>query len=170
MSRDENNSRQPRWPWVLMSVLVAIWLLLFSSIAIPHIVLGTVVAASLLWASLRLRPLRPRVRRLYTFAPFVVGVLVDILRSNIAVGRIVLGLVRDRKVRSGFVEVPLDMRDPHGLAILAAVLTATPGTAWVGLSADGATLTLHVLDLKDDVEWIRMIKQRYEKPLMRIFE
>jgi multicomponent K+:H+ antiporter subunit E len=159
-----------RWPWVLMAMLIVMWLLLFSTVALPQIVLGMVIAALLIWASLRLRPLRPRVRRLYLFAPFVAMVLVDIVRSNIGVGRIILGLVRDRKVRSGFLDVPLDLRDPHGLSILAAVLTATPGTAWVGVSADGATLMLHVLDLKDEAEWIRIIKTRYEQPLMRIFE
>jgi multicomponent K+:H+ antiporter subunit E len=38
------------------------------------------------------------------------------------------------------------------------------------LSADGGTLTVHVLDLKDEAAWIRWIKERYERPLMRIFE
>ena len=62
------------------------------------------------------------------------------------------------------------MRDAHGLAMLAAILTATPGTVWVDLSADGSMLTVHLLDLKDEAAWIRWIKERYERRLMRIFE
>jgi multisubunit Na+/H+ antiporter MnhE subunit len=31
-------------------------------------------------------------------------------------------------------------------------------------------LTLHVLDLKSEQEWIDWIKQRYERLLMRVFE
>ncbi len=62
------------------------------------------------------------------------------------------------------------MRDPHGLAGLAMIITSTPGTVWVGLSPEGDTLTLHVLDLKDETEWIHLIKHRYERALMRIFE
>ncbi len=50
------------------------------------------------------------------------------------------------------------------------IVTSTPGTVWAGLSPAGDALTLHVLDLKDEAEWIRLIKQRYERPLMRIFE
>ena len=95
---------------------------------------------------------------------------VDIVRSNIAVGRIVLGLNGKRAIRSGFLEVPLDMRDPHGLAALATIVTSTPGTIWVDLSQDGATLTLHVLDLRDEEASIHTIKQRYERLLMEIFE
>ena len=47
-------------------------------------------------------------------------------------------------------QIPLDLQDAHGLAVLACIVTSTPGTVWVGLSPDGATLTLHVLDLDDE--------------------
>jgi multicomponent K+:H+ antiporter subunit E len=124
----------------------------------------------LAWTSSTLRPLRARVRRLDIAAALLLVVLRDIVRSNVAVARIVLGLVRDRKVSSGFLRIPLDLRDPHGLAALAAIITSTPGTVWVGVSEDGSTLTLHVLDLRDEASWVRLIKQRYEEPLRRIFE
>jgi multicomponent K+:H+ antiporter subunit E len=155
---------------VLTLVLVAIWLLLNNSASLANILLGLLIAALLMLAAAELRPVQPRLRRLWTAVPFVALVLLDIVRSNIAVARIVLGLVRDRTVHSGFIDIPLDLRDPHGLAILASIITSTPGTSWAGVSEDGKTLKLHVLDLKDESQWIRTIKQRYERPLMRIFE
>jgi multicomponent K+:H+ antiporter subunit E len=151
-------------------MLAAMWLLLNNTLAPGQIVLGLVLAVALMAAAAQMRPLQPRLRRLYTVPLLVAVVLVDILRSNIGVARIVLGLVQDREVRSGFLEIPLELHDPHGLAILAAIVTSTPGTAWAGLSADETTLTLHVLDLKDEAEWIHIIKHRYERPLMRIFQ
>jgi len=159
-----------RRPWAMTGVLLTIWLLLNNSADLAHIVSGAILALLLIWAAARVRPLRPKLRRLHSVAPFTAMVLVDIVRSNIGVGRIILGLVRNRTVHSGFLQVPLELRDPHALAILAAVLTATPGTAWAGISDDRRTLTLHILDLKDEAEWIRVIKERYERPLMRIFE
>jgi multicomponent K+:H+ antiporter subunit E len=48
-------------------------------------------------------------------------------------------------------------------------VTYTPGTVWVDLS-EQYTLTLHVLDLHNEQEWVDLIKQRYERPLMEIFE
>jgi multicomponent K+:H+ antiporter subunit E len=164
--------RQPfvRPPPLLTLVLLAMWLLLNQSLAPGQVVLGSLLALALAWLSTTLRPLRPKVAQLHAAVGLVFLVLADIVRSNAAVARIVLGLVRDREIRSGFLDIPLDMRDPHGLAFLAAIVTCTPGTVWVGLSADGGTLTVHVLDLKDEAAWIRWIKERYERRLMRIFE
>ena len=159
-----------RVPPVLTLVLVAIWLLLNNSASLAHILLGFIIAVLLMLAAAQLRPIHPRLRRLWTAVPLILMVLIDIVRSNIGVAVSVLGLVRDRSVHSGFIDIPLDLKDPHGLAILASIITSTPGTSWAGVSEDGRTLRLHVLDLKDEAEWIAMIKRRYESPLMRIFE
>lgn len=159
-----------RVPPVLTLVLVAMWLLLNNAASLAHILLGFIIAILLMLAAAQLRPVHPRLRRLWLAVPLMGVVFVDIVRSNIGVGRIILGLVRDRVVHSGFVDIPLELRDPHGLSILAAIVTSTPGTAWAGVSEDGNTLKLHVLDLKNEAEWIKTIKGRYERPLMRIFE
>ena len=159
-----------RWPIGLTIALVVMWLLLNQTLAFGQIVLGAVLAIALSWASRRLRPLQPRIKRLHLVPLLLVRVLRDIVRSNIAVARIVLGLVRDREVRSGFVDIPLELRDPHALAVLAGIVTSTPGTVWVGLAPDGSHVTLHVLDLRDDEEWIDWIKLRYERLLMALFE
>jgi multicomponent K+:H+ antiporter subunit E len=97
-------------------------------------------------------------------------VIADIVRSNIAVARIILGLAGERERRSGFVDIPLDLRNPYGLAALACIITATPGTLWVSFDEAKATLTIHVLDLVDESEWARTIKGRYERLLLEIFE
>lgn len=157
------------WPVVLTVALVAMWLLLNQTLSAAQIVLGTALALALAWASRYLRPLQPRLSRPWLAAVLLVRVLRDIIRSNFNVARIVLGLVRDRKIRSGFVQIPLELSDPHGLAVLATIVTSTPGTVWVDV-APGERLTLHVLDLRDDEEWIRWIKGRYETLLLRIFE
>jgi len=159
-----------RWPVALTVSLVAMWLLLNQTLAPGQIVLGTVLAILLSWATRRLRPLQPRLKRLGLVPVLLVRVLQDIVRSNLAVARIVLGLVGERKIRSGFVDIPLEMRDPHALAVLAGIVTSTPGTVWVDLAPDGSRVTLHVLDLRDEQDWIDWIKLRYERLLMGIFE
>jgi multicomponent K+:H+ antiporter subunit E len=155
---------------LLVLALLAIWLLLNQSLAPAQILLGIVLAVALAWASSTLRPLHARVRRLDVAAALLGVVLLEVMKSNLQVARIVLGLKRDRAIRPGFLDIPLQLRDPHGLAALAVIITATPGTVWSGLSADGATLTLHILDLDDEQRWIGYIKGRFEAPLRRIFE
>ena len=158
-----------RFPWVLMGVLVVMWLLMNQSLSIGHVALGTALAAGLAWASSALRPLQPRFGRVRLTAVLLALVLTDIVRSNIGVARIVLGLVRDREIRSGFVKVPLTLEDPHGLAVLAGILTSTPGTVWVDFDLTAHTLTIHVLDLRDEREWIDWVKNRYERLLLEIY-
>lgn len=156
---------------ITMSVaLVLVWLLLNNTVEIGQIVLGIVLAVSLVVAAAPLRPLQPHLRRADVAVRLFVRVVVDIVQSNFAAARVILGLVRNRAVRSGFMVVPLDLRDPHGLAVLAMIITSTPGTVWQGLSADRRELTIHVLDLVEEVYWVRKIKQRYEQPLREIFE
>ena len=62
------------------------------------------------------------------------------------------------------------MRNPYGLAWLACIITSTPGTLWVNFDAQKGSLMIHVLDLVDEGEWIRTIKDRYERHLLEIFE
>jgi len=156
-------------PMLVLSLL-SLWLLLNQSYSPAHIVLGILLAFGLGWAGASLRPLKARIRRLDLAALLALIVLMDIVRSNLKVARIVLGLKPLRGIHPGFVKIPLELRDPHGLAALAAIVTVTPGTVWSGLSPEGDTLTLHVLDLDDEAGLVRLIKQRYEQPLMRIFE
>ncbi|NMW26044.1 monovalent cation/H+ antiporter subunit E, partial [Rhodanobacter denitrificans] len=97
-----------------------------------------------------------------------VRVVVDIVRSNIAVARIILR--RDSRMQSGFVAIPLTLTDHHGLAVLACIITSTPGTIWVSYDSNANILLIHVLDLVDEASWIDSIKQRYERPLLEIFQ
>jgi multicomponent K+:H+ antiporter subunit E len=159
-----------RIPTMFPLGLTVMWLGLTGSMSPGNIVLGLVVAFGMVLSFQKLRPVRPRVRRIHVGIGLLFRVLLDVIRSNIAVGRIVLGLNGGRVVKSEFLDVPLDMRDPHGLAALAMILTATPGTVWSGLANDSSMLRLHVLDLQDPEHWVRMIKERYERPLMEIFE
>lgn len=165
-----NGPWRDRFSPALVVLLTVVWLLLNQSLAPGHLILGLLLALLLSAASTRLRPVRARLRRPDVAVKLLGVVLVEIVRSNLGVARIVLGLVRHRTVRSGYVDIPLDLRDPHGLAALAIIITSTPGTVWAGQSEDGRVLSLHVLDLDDERRWIRYVKDRFEAPLRKIFE
>ncbi|HXW10897.1 MAG TPA: Na+/H+ antiporter subunit E [Steroidobacteraceae bacterium] len=154
--------------WLLGLGLVLGWMVLNDGYTPGHLLFAVLLATLLMRGVHRLRPTQPRVRRLGIFLPLIAHVLVDIVRSNVAVARFAFrpGLPR----RSGFVEVPIELRDPHGLSVLAAIVTATPGTAWAGVSDDGRVLRLHVLDVAEGDELVRHVQERYERPLRRIFE
>ncbi len=92
---------------------------------------------------------------------------VDIVRANLTVARQILG--PERKLRSDFVWVPLDLTNIHGISALASVITLTPGTVSAELSADRRYLLIHCLDVDDPEAMIAEIKTRYEAPLREVF-
>ena len=151
-------------------VLLAVWLLLTGPISPGAILLGAVVAIGATLALAALRPPRLRLRRIAAIPALLLMVLVEVVRSNNAVAWIILQGDRRRPRRSGFVRVPLDMRSPYGLAALATIITATPGTIWVDYDSSDGTMLLHVLDLIDEEAWARIIKDKWERRLMEIFE
>ena len=157
------------FPAPLLSVaLLLLWLLLMQSSSASTVVLGAALAIFWPVATARLRPGRVRLHRPVVMARLFGRVVIDMLRSNVQVARAILTR-RSSGIRSAFVEIPLELKDPNGLAVLAMIITFTPGTAWVQVSADRRVLLLHILDLEDEGALIQLVKRRYERALMEIF-
>ena len=153
---------------IVTAGLIGLWLLLNQSLSPGHILLAGGIGLVGGWSLQRLDLPELRLRRPGAICRLAASVLKDILLSNIAVARIVLGLER-RTWTSGFVEIPLDLRNPYALAVLACIITSTPGTLWANFNFASGVLTIHVLDLVDRSEWVRTVKERYERPLLEIF-
>jgi multicomponent K+:H+ antiporter subunit E len=159
-------NRWLRHPLVFVSLL-AMWLLLNQSVAPAQIVLGAALALGGTALAALLQP--PQIRlRMTAIAQLLWLVFSDIVRSNIAVAGIVLGFGA-RSRTAGFLSMPLELRHPGGLAVMACIVTATPGTSWARYDAERGILVIHVLDLVDEEAWIRIFKQRYERRLLEIF-
>ena len=154
---------------LLSLALLGLWLLLNRSLSAGHFVLGTVLALAIPLLTAGLRPLPVRVRKPGAVLRLAFTVVADTTRSNLAVARLLLAPGR-RRHPAGFVHIPLDVRDPNALAVLAMIVCITPGTAWAELSLDRSVLLLHVLELDDAATVIADVKRRYEAPLMEIFE
>lgn len=154
---------------LLALALVVMWLLL-NRFSLGHLILGSIVAVIAGQAMAALEPVRPRIRRWDLVARLFLAVMRDIVRSNVAVARLIVGGGRRGGRRSGFVEIDLPLRDPTALAVLAVIVTSTPGTAWMDYDAARGRLLLHVFDLVDEDEWRRIVTDRYAGPLKEIFE
>ncbi len=158
--------------------LAGFWLLLNNTVHPAHVLLGLLLGWALPLATRALcgseapaadRPAGhgwrwPALRSLVCLA---VVVAIDIVRSNIDVAVLILG--PKRRIRSTFIEVPVSLDDPVGVAVLAGIVTMTPGTLSAGISADRRVLTIHCLHAPDPDAVIASIKARYERPLAEIF-
>ena len=157
-------------PTPMLSVtLFVLWLLLTQSLSAGHLFLALVLSVAVPLLTAGLRPLPVRIRRPGTIARLVLTVAADSLQSNAAVIRLLLS-PGPRRHPSDFVHVPLKVRDPNALAVLATIVCITPGTAWAELSLDRSMLLLHVLEVDDEAAIVAHVQRAYERPLMEIFE
>ncbi|GAP38688.1 Na+/H+ antiporter subunit E [Piscinibacter sakaiensis] len=154
---------------LLSLALLALWLVLDGSYGLGQWLLGLVLAVGVPLLTQSLRPTAVRIRRPGVALRLFLRVGVDVLEWNWRVlrGTLARGAAAPR---GAFVTVPLDLRDPNGLAVLAAIMCVIPGTIWCELALDRSALLVHVFDLHDEAAEIALIKARYERPLMEIFE
>jgi multicomponent K+:H+ antiporter subunit E len=161
--------QQRRWlahPFI-SAMLAAGWLMLQESLALPQLITAAVLA--LVVPRLIAGFLGPRVivGSWVAVLRFIPVVLWDIVVSNIAVAKLVLST--SRQPEPAWVRVPLDLRNPNGIALLATVITTTPGTVSCIIDEPGHEILVHALDCSDPAAMARDIKMRYERPLMEIF-
>ncbi len=154
---------------LLSLALLGLWLVLNRTLSPGHIVLGTLLGLAIPLVTAGLRPLPVRIRKPGAMVKLGFTVAKDTVLSNLTVARLLLAPSR-RRHPPGFVHIPLDLRDPNGLAVLAMVVCITPGTAWAELALDRSMLLLHVLEVDDPEAIVAHVKERYERPLMEIFE
>jgi len=158
-----------RWlPSLPLSLTVfCFWLLMNDEVSVGQVVLGLLLALTIPLFAARLDREFARIGRLRSVPRMFCVLALDIVRSNITVALQVLG--PERNIHPGFIWVPLDIGNIHGIAALTSIITLTPGTVSSALSDDRRYLLVHVLNLEDADEVIRQIKTRYEAPLMEIF-
>jgi multicomponent K+:H+ antiporter subunit E len=157
------------FPYPLFSIaLFLMWLLLNQSVAPGAIIVGVFLSVLLGWVMVKLQPTRSRLHRLGLMGGLALTVAADIIRSNIAVAGIILR-PRGRPVNTGFMSVDIDLENENALALLACILTATPGTAWLEYDRRRKSLLIHVLDIDNEELWRRTVK-RYAVGLKEILE
>lgn len=153
---------------ILAALLLAFWLAMQQSAGLGQILLGSVVAIAVSQLASRFATDRVAIRKPYRIIQFVLVAAIDIIRSNLA---LLFVLFSPRPApKAGFVEMKLELTSPTGLAVLACIVTATPGSAWLEYDGMRNTVLIHVFDLVDEAQWVETIRTRYETLLLEIFQ
>ncbi len=80
---------------------------------------------------------------------------------------VVLNVVNPKRVtESAIVKVPLDVKSDLGIALLANMVTLTPGTTTLHISEDKSCLYAHVMNYSDSV--VLDIKQGFERQILKV--
>ncbi len=79
-----------------------------------------------------------------------------------------LVVAHDPKPRPAVLAVPLDVRSDAGIALFANLVTLTPGTTSVHVSADRRTLFVHALDVDDEAAAVESMKRSFESRVLKV--
>lgn len=157
-------------PHPLLSLtLLVTWLLLVNSVSPNSIVFGAILGLIIPQITRAYWPGMPTLRNPVAIAGYVLIVLYDIVVANIQVALIVL-FKRSRDLKPAWICVPMDLRSPEAITVLAGTITMTPGTVSCDLSEDGHSVLVHCLHAPDPDSVRDDIKSRYERRLKEIFE
>ncbi|MEL7151356.1 MAG: Na+/H+ antiporter subunit E [Pseudomonadota bacterium] len=164
-------ARALRWlmPHPLLTLILAIvWVLLQNDVSAGMVVFGIILGILIPWATSIWWPDTPQGFRMGKMVSYSFLVIWDIIVANIQVAWIVL-TVPNSKLKPAWIVVPLEVKQPEAITLLAGTITLTPGTVSADLSDQGHSLLVHVLHT-DDPNGVRdEIKQRYERRLLEIF-
>jgi multicomponent K+:H+ antiporter subunit E len=158
------------FPHPLLSfVLFFVWMLLVDRLALGSAVMALFLAIVIPMSTAAYWPNRPVVRNIPAFAFYCLLVIWDVIVANIEVAKIILFYPNSR-IKSAFIPVPITLKSPEAITMLAGTITMTPGTVTADMSACGRVLLIHSLHAPDPDAIRDEILNRYEARLKRIFE
>lgn len=148
-------------------LLATAWLALSGSAAPENVVFALLLA----FVALRLFGSRePPGAGVLARVPAAVSLLGfflwELLLANLKVALCVL--LPGRYLRPGIVAVPLDLRSEAGIALLANLITLTPGTLSVEIAQDHSTLYVHALAVDEPAALVRELKQGFERRVRKV--
>lgn len=158
------------FPHPLLSVMLFVtWMLLVNQFKIGSLVMALILSIIIPWMTAAYWPNRPKLKQLPAFAAYCLLVMWDIVVANVQVAKIILFMPAD-KIKSAWIPVPIELKTPEAITMLAGTITMTPGTVTADMSSCGRVLLIHSLHAPDPDAIRDDIKSRYEARLKRIFE
>ena len=154
---------------LLTLLLTLVWCLLINGFSSGTVAFGLILGILVPILTAAYWPDRPKMRNPVAMLGYCLIVVWDIIVANVQVALIVL-FKRNASMQPNWVCIPLDLRTPEAIAILAGTITLTPGTVSADLSDHGHALLVHALDAPDPDAVRDEIKQRYERRLKEFFE
>jgi multicomponent Na+:H+ antiporter subunit E len=145
---------------LLNLVLALMWAAMQGEINVINLVSGFVVSAAVIYIFRRMFFRALYFRKVALGVTLALVFLIELIKSNIAVLRVVLS--RRPQIRSGVIAVPTELSNDLALTILANMITLTPGTLTLDISHDRRYLFVHTLNLNDPEDVKREIRRAFE--------
>ncbi len=152
----------------LSLVLFVVWILVANDFGVGTVLMALVLGVAIPALTRNFWPEAPTPRHPWLAFTLLAKFLFDIVVANFTVAKQVV--MPNARLRPTFVEIPLALTDDFAIALLASMITLTPGTVSADLTPDRSRLLVHVLHTDDAQDVVDTIKRRYEAPLARILQ
>jgi multicomponent Na+:H+ antiporter subunit E len=145
---------------------VLVWAGVTGSAEPANLVFGLLLGLVALWLVREEDPDAARVRPLKVLG--LVGLFVwELLKSGVRVAAIAIR--PNLNLHSAVIAYPLTVDRDFEITLLANLITLTPGTLSVDVSADRRLLYIHCIDVEDHAAVIADIRQGFESKILEAF-
>lgn len=154
---------------LLLNVLLALaWGALVGQFDPLNLLFGFLLGYLALWITAR--DIAPGYFRKVPMALAFLGFFLwELLQANLRVALTVLSPDLKSRLRPAIIAVPLDLRSPAQITLLANLLTLTPGTLSVDVSNDHEVLFVHTLYMSSPEAFRREVKEGFERRVKELF-
>lgn len=152
--------------FLLNLLLALVWLALTGEFTPRNFTMGFVAGYLVLRVTRRVLPPTRYFSRILQVLRFFGFFMWELFKANVRVAYDIL--TPRHHMRPGVVAIPLDVSSEAEISLLANLITLTPGSLSLDVSADRRVLYVHTMYL-DDVESFRArIKQGFERRIMEL--
>jgi multicomponent Na+:H+ antiporter subunit E len=146
--------------FLLNLILALTWAALQGELNAVNLVIGFLISAAIIYLFRRMFFGRVYFKKVGLGLTMALVFIKELLKSNIAVLRVVLS--PRLRVRSGVIAVPTELTNDVALTMLANMITLTPGTLTLDISPDRRYLYVHTLNLDDPEDVKHEIHMAFE--------
>jgi multicomponent Na+:H+ antiporter subunit E len=151
---------------LLNLILTLVWVALTGSFEFVNFAFGFAVTFLILWVINKDAADRKYFRVIPSIISFFFFFIYELIKANIQVAYDVI--TPTFYMKPGIVSVPLDAKTDVEITLLANVISLTPGTLSLDVSDDKKVLYVHAMYVHDKDEFIKSIKNGFEKKLLNI--
>ncbi len=146
--------------------LALAWCALAGRLTVTDLLVGYAIGYGVLGWVVPSAAARTYVQRIPRLIEFIVVYAAEVIVSSLRIAWEIITPVPRR--RPGIIVVPLDLETDTEIALLANLITFTPGTVTIDIAEDRSHLVVHDMFIHDPDAARAHIKQRYERLVMRL--
>ncbi len=170
---------------IYSTILALLWIVLSSELTIYNYIFGYFISYFILIYTGRISfPLEDKhkgqsfikkyisilntiIRRIWKIFIFIIYFLFEIIKANFIVTLEIL--TPNFYMCPGVIAYPLDLKTDFQISIFANILTLTPGSLTIDVSADKKTIFIHSMYVKNPEKFVKTLKNGLEKRILEIF-